>query len=448
MRGTTSTILAGVFLLTGLVAFVVVALVLAGFREAFVPKTAYQIRLALADGAEGLIVGSPIKVGGITKGRVTGLRLEPRPDDRSQMDIVAQVSIDSDIGLLRNAVAYLQRPLLGGSAWFNLPSLGTRGDPKSPLPEGEAAWLAAGQELRGEIAPPEVFAQAGYGPEQRQQLQDILRSAKAIGESGERLTVRLDRIAGEIEADIKRFVATANGVADDSKAVTADIRARVPEWSDRVGSVLKRADESSVTLKSAIEKGERFVDSVQEGWAGVRRQLDQFLGTANTLADRVNTDGYKRVMDAVDVARKGLDSGQRSLERVERLLADSEPGLRDSLASFRMASDQLALTVGEVRRAPWKLLYQPGRKELEQELVFDAARRYAEAAGDLNRATQVLAQMTSTLGTAESARSPEERARLQGALDRMAAALGAYDSVEREFLARLRAGGVAQPGAK
>lgn len=448
MRGATSNIVAGIFLLAGLAAFVVVALVLAGFRESFVAKTPYVIRLSLADGAEGLIVGSPVKVGGIPVGRVTGLKLEPSGGaDKSEMDILATVSVNADIHLLRNAVAYLQRPLLGGSAWFNLPSLGARGDATGPggVAAGDAGYLAAGEELKGVIAPPEILAQAGYGPEQRKQVQEIIKSAKAIAESGERLTTRLDRVAAELEGDVKRFVKTANESADDVKDVTGQFRARSPEWTKQVDSVLTRVDKSSATLAGSLEKADKFVDSVREGWAGWRGQVDTFIGTANTLAGKLNTDGYKRLTDALDAAKAGVEVGQRLLERGDRMLAEGEPAVRESLANLRMASDQLAMTLGEVRRAPWKLLYQPGRKELEQELVYDAARRYAEAASDLNRATQALAAIGGSLGKPEASRSAEEQAQVKRVLARLDETVKAYDEVEREFLRRLKAEGKAQP---
>ena len=41
----------------------------------------------------------------------------------------------------------------------------------------------------------------------------------------------------------------------------------------------------------------------------------------------------------------------------------------------------------EIRRSPWKVLYRPTEKELENELLYEATRSFAVAAADMKAAS-------------------------------------------------------------
>jgi len=53
-------------------------------------------------------------------------------------------------------------------------------------------------------------------------------------------------------------------------------------------------------------------------------------------------------------------------------------------------SDQLKLASIEIRRSPWRLLYTPTEKELETDNLYDAARSFALAAGDISTTADAL----------------------------------------------------------
>ena len=56
------------------------------------------------------------------------------------------------------------------------------------------------------------------------------------------------------------------------------------------------------------------------------------------------------------------------------------------ISNLKETSDHLKAAGKDIRRSPWRLLYQPSVEEAEQANVFDAARSFSEAATQLDDA--------------------------------------------------------------
>ena len=188
-------------------------------------------------------------------------------------------------------------------------------------------------------------------------------------------------------AELERILATAQAYLDENRP---DVRAAVEN------------------ARSITERGDDFLARVEGELADEAAAL---------LAD----------------GRAALDAGRDALERADELLAEQTPNLTRSLANFRLASDQLRETLLEVRRSPWRLLYRPDTRELEYELLYDAARSYAGAVSDLRAAGESLRALSAGGEDADAARDGTVEAltrRLEGAFER-------YEEAEALFLEAL-----------
>ena len=63
------------------------------------------------------------------------------------------------------------------------------------------------------------------------------------------------------------------------------------------------------------------------------------------------------------------------------------------LTDLREASSELKLSMIEIRRNPWRLLYQPTSEVVAHENLYDAARTFTIAAADLKVAGESLQQV-------------------------------------------------------
>ncbi len=391
---------AGLFVIISIAIAVAVIVALSGVLAKLEPTNPYTVRFELANGAAGLETDSPVRVGGRDVGRVSRIMFE-RDDSGELSGVLVQIAIDDDLVVHEGATAYLERPLLGSGAALNFESLGdhTRGD------------IPPGGMIPGATQVPQFMAQAGYGATQREQLQSTLARAHDFTEE---------------------FTAELDAIIKDVRAMTADARERSGGWFDRTDEIIEEIRSASAEIRQGVEEGRALVASLQDGVDDNRENIDRVIAnieSASARADelmlRVNEETIAMVEALLQDGRDGVADARAAINRVDGLVAEQTPAVRKSLANARLASDQLRLTMGEVRRAPWRLLHRPAERELEFELLYDAARAYASAVSDLRDASESLDRLS-----AESQDITPYAQSLSEAFER-------YQSAEERFLTLL-----------
>jgi ABC-type transporter Mla subunit MlaD len=387
---------AGAFVIATIAVAVSAILILAGVPEKLRPVHRYVVAFDLREGAAGLQLDSPVRIGGRDVGRVVGITFER--ENGNVAGVLVEIAVDEDITLYEGATAFLERPLLGAGGTLNFESLGDPGAP--PLPEGGV--------IPGEPQVPQFMAQAGYGASQREQLQNILAGA-------EDLTIKIDQ------------------AVEDMRVVIADARERSGDWFERADRIFTTASDAMEEIRGGVDDGRALIASLQEGVDENRPRVDQTIAnveaasaSAREAVDRFNEETLALADDLLRQGRAAAEEARETIVRVDREIAEQAPEIRKSIANARLASDQLRLTAGEVRRTPWRLLYRPSERELEFELLYDAARTYASAVSDLRAASESLEELRET-----DAAEPDRAARLAGQIE---TAFERYEAAERRFL--------------
>jgi hypothetical protein len=128
-----------------------------------------------------------------------------------------------------------------------------------------------------------------------------------------------------------------------------------------------------------------------------REEVDSFIANmqgfsedAKAISERVEGETIDKVHALLERGQEGIDTFASIMEDVQVELDAELPNVREMLANARLASQQLKLTMIEVRRSPWKVLYRPSPTELEHELLYEAARSFAVAASDLKAASDAM----------------------------------------------------------
>jgi ABC-type transporter Mla subunit MlaD len=366
---------AGVFVLLTLAIAVAITITLAGARELLTPAHIYVVRFSLAEGVAGLQPGAKVLVGGWERGTVRQVAYD---DPQMPTAIEVRIGIDPKLAVYTDAVAYLDRPLLGSRGTLNFVSLGGA--------EG-ATRLNEGDVLEGAIAAPDVLARAGYGPVQARQLQDIMARA-------DDLTQRFDRIVADIEEGVVPGIRQA---ATDVETLVADARERSGLWFDNIDTVTNNAVTVTEDARAGLDEARDLVAQFQEMVEANREAIDNTIAnaeeaseTVNDILDRAESETLAMVNGLLEDGRAGVNEARATIEKADTLLIEQTPEIRMALANARLATEQLRLTMGEVRRTPWRLLYRPNKKELEFELLYDATRSYASAVSDLRAASASL----------------------------------------------------------
>jgi ABC-type transporter Mla subunit MlaD len=368
------------------------------------------VRFSVGDGATGLERGSRVLVGGQPVGAVDGLEFQFDSEGRATF-VDVDVRVIRRIRFRQGSIAYLVSPLLGGSGIINFRST------------GDGAELGPTDIIEGRISPPTMLAQAGYGEEQKAQVQNIIRN---INEASEKI----------------------NTFMDDARVVSTDVRAKWPDWSARLDSITKNTDEMmakgpgiAASIEERLEKLKEIValakDYLTENRQNVKDGIQSFRNIGaegETFMARLNGELSDKAAGFLDAGKATLADGRAAIESVRSILDTETPNIRRIMANFRLASDQLTATTGEIRRSPWRLLYRPDTRELDYELLYDSARAYAAAISDLRSASETLKSVGGAGGDAAKAGALVEE------LDR---AFGRYRDAEAEFLRQLSARGEA-----
>ena len=146
--GYSNTVRAGAFLITAVVAALVVILTLSK-SAVFTSKTNYVVRFGMDDGVAGLDIGSEVRVSGLKVGRVTAIE-----QDFGNDRINVHVQVRADIRVREGAAVIRTQPLLGNYSWLNFSNLGTgkelgEGGTLDALPSGGLLATIVGPQNAG-----------------------------------------------------------------------------------------------------------------------------------------------------------------------------------------------------------------------------------------------------------------------------------------------------------
>lgn len=249
-------------------------------------------------------------------------------------------------------------------------------------------------------------------------------------------------ITGAVADKAGTTMENINAAAADVRTVASDAKARINEWTPKIDATLTNAqtftaniETSRKLLDTGLEKARDFIASVQETLNANRAHVDSIVKNADELVTKANTELYQRVLATLDEAQRGVRSFSMAGEAAGNLIDELSPEVRLAMANARLASDQLKLMMTEVRRNPWRLLYQPGAKELQRELVYDAARNYAQAVSDLRGASASLESLAGGMdGPSHGPLSDADKARLAEVQKGVLESFAKYKQAENKFL--------------
>lgn len=376
---TRNNLVAGLFLLVALVAGVVISVVVSDAHRSLVPRSEYIVRFTVTEGAPGLRKGAVVNLGGQPVGWVSSLSFHAPDNLTSGVDV--EIAILSNLVLYPNAVIHLERPLLGAVSTVNI---AWPGDASAGAP------LRPGTVIQGNIAPPAVLAQAGFGTDQIKQLRTILEQATEI-------TARINTFTQRLEETVEDDLTRIRGALDDITAITSDFRARSSDWTERIDAALEHTVKATERfgpiveeVEATIQDARRVMRSIEETIEANRGAVDRIIANAEEATTKLNEESVPLLNRSLVQASDGVAHFEEAGRKLNSLFIEQSPNIRRTLANLRLAADQFRLTSVEVRRNPWRLLYQPSTRELESELFYDAARSYAQAVSDLREASESL----------------------------------------------------------
>jgi len=425
-RSTRNNILAGFFVLFTLALGVFIVILVSNLWDRLGDKATYLVSFTLLDGAEGLDEGSVVKVGGKQVGHVTKTRFVFDETTNEPLGLEVEIAIDAKVRLYEDADVQLQRPLLGTSSSINISPLPMY-RPDGVVPSGPPRLLNEGGRLYGRLGAPGFLSPSDYA-----KIQGII--------------AQVDRIVGDIEPRIGPIMDDAHASVANIRAITDDARTRWDGWSTGADSIVKRIEEGAQRIPGIVEsvehgtqQGRDIIASAQQIIDVNRPKIDEAIESVREFTRKVQGEAYDKFIAALDSGQQGLDSFASAAARADELITTKSPELQETITAAMLAAQQLKLATIEVRAAPWRLLYQPSKKELENELLYNSVRAYSETVTQLRAASEALRI------TAERASAPGgeriDQATIDGLTQRLKATFEQYQQAEKAFMDRWVADG-------
>lgn len=404
-------ILAGLFLLGSVALAIAVAFSLTNIIDRFIPSNKFTVRFKMSEGAPGLKPDSQVTLGGQKIGTVTSVGFD---DDATH--VLVGIRIAAAHPIHQNAIIGLERPLLGSQSWINISNVGS----------GEKT-LETGAIIDGRPAGG-FLAQFGL-------TQDDVRK---IFDSAQDTITSVNEL-------VKANRPKIDGIVDDVSTITKSTREQWPKWSKDFDVTLTNVADFSKQLSPMADNFNGKVDSFGKLLGNVNEVIDenrpnikQITTDASAIASTLRTD----TIPSVDNIAKS----------VENWCVTELPELRRSVANLRLMTEQAKRAVVEIRAQPWRLFFQPSKKELETDVLFWAASAYADAVSDLRAASEGMQQTLALAKTAPAGTGPSATL-LEAQYKLLQDSMQVYKKAEQDLLdvLILRAGnkpsGPAQPAA-
>lgn len=389
------------------------------------PTKDVVFRFSLAQGAPGIKKGSPVLLGGQDVGSVVNVGfLGDSGATPRGVDVLAKVR--EDVPLYQDATVFLERPLLGSLSSIGITAVGTSPadraasptPPPAPTVPPPSKLAPDAMVLLGGIAPPAALQQAGFGPEQAKKIEQIINDVSGAA----------SRVSSFVEKNEPKIDALVSSAQD----TITGVQKSVPDWSKRVDSVLARADKASEGFEPAVEDVRGVIRRVDNLVERNEPRVDSILTGADRVVARFDSETMAKFESAIAQAETVFKKLDASAVRINDFLAADIPGMRNTLANLRLASDQIKLTTIDLREQPWRILYEPSTKELENQAFYDAARTYATAVSDLRAASEALQSTLAAPGATNA-----DLANVHQMTEDLAQAFQKYRDAERGLLKRM-----------
>jgi len=403
-------VMAGLFLVGSLLLAVVISFILGDLKDTLLtPSTKYVLRYTLQDGAVGLKPGSEVTLGGQKIGRVVSI--EPSFDESEIADaLLVNITVNSKIRFFPDAKAGLVTPLIGSISTINFAGVGT---------PGSGQVLDAGAELEGQMAPG-LLTQAGIDSE-------VISNIKKI-------IARIESVSAEIEPDI---TSTARSVRE----ITDKVNSRMDTWDQHVTSILEdidlAADEARPLLQDAqrgVADARSLIGAVQVRIDANREKIDRSLTNVQAITERARFETIDKINTVLNKGSVAVESFTALGDEANLILAREGPEIHRTVTNVRKISEQGNLMVGELRAQPWRLLKPPSKDDLAKEPLYNAARSYAEAVGDLRAASEALESVIAQVESDGRSAALIDPQTVLGMTSSVESAFERYQNAEQELL--------------
>jgi len=365
MRKTRNEVAVGMTVLAVLVLATYIIVMLADWSSLGVAQQKITVKVHYKVGLKGLQVGSPVHLGGVKIGNVTDTqirRLGPGATDPNEVYVFFTMKMPQQYQLRSDCVLAPKSNLLGGETLLVVEDLGGEGEIVS---DGQTVELALADDTM-----------------------EAIKREFNINDPNSLLS-RMKSDIPAISGAIQQTLAKVDLALDVAVSALREFSPKDPN------SLLARAKDDVLAITGQMRSSLSKADSALDSARAALREFDP--NDPNSLLARAKIDVLGitgRMQLTLGKVDSALDNARAALKNLRQYTGDER--IDRIIGNINEVTVNLKLTSQEVRRAPWKLLHRPKKKESEMQALVDSAGAFAAAAERLDSAALRLHRLTTT----------------------------------------------------
>ncbi len=376
---------AGVFMLLSIMLILVLIVAIKGFARVFEPVQVRAARFSLRDDLGGLQVGDNLRVAGFTVGEIQSIRLitnVKKPFVRVTFTMPKKYT-------LRTGAQVVIGGTITGTSWLNFESLGS-GKPLPPdyvltgRPSGISHALATVASLAPQIKAMVTQVRTTTVPLINADLTKLGATADSIRTAATSASGVLQSVHGEIKPVVAKYDAAADKTA---------------YAMDQAGKLLHSGRKGAVVNINAVT-------------ADIKKAIPALLAKAQSDLNQVHAT---------------FTNSTALTQQAKSLLTQNQDRINSIIRALHGASVNLKVFAVEIRHSPWRLLYKPSKKDINNVEIYDAVREFDQAARHLQHAADVLK------ASAVNPQTPAQQAQLHQLMRKLNTTFSQFQQVETKF---------------
>ncbi len=343
--------------------------------------------------------GGEVACGGKIVGSIESHELREMQDGQSGKKLlysVVTITVDSSIGLRQDCRIIPEALLLGGVGKLTILDRGI-GQPVEPdqMIDGEpvADFGSITRRLGGQLDPKDPTSLLAMvksqldGTEPRSLLGKILTALNDINAVTE--SIRHEFNPKEKAVLIAKLHSILDHINDTTQLLRNEADSSVDEaMVGKLHETLDTLNRGLIIVVGMLEDNREPITATVEHIRETSRILEQQIATQ--LAQQLDVSEPASLLAKVHVSIDRLAGALEDIRTITGVARETIVLNREQLArmigNLKETSDHLKAAGKDIRRNPWRLLYQPTLDEQAQANVFDAARAFSEAATRLDDA--------------------------------------------------------------
>ncbi len=407
-------LLVGLTVFVSLACAVYIIILLGDWSQLTTPQKNITVKMPYQTGLKGLTAGSPIYLGGTKIGLVndTGIELPDKQTNDSEIMVHFTMMFPERFPLKKDCILKADSNLLGGQSSLVIKSLGKTGD---IVTNGQTIELAFESSLEDSM--------------------EMLGKEFDMNDPSSLLA----RIKTELNRE------NENSLLTQLAGTAVNLRLLTEQLKNKTSS----ADGSLVTkLDKAINKLNATLENVQQLVKENRSDIKETVTSLKTTAQAIEKDlpdiltkvkpTLTKIDGLMDNAKISLDNIKQASQTARDIFNVNRESIDETISNLHQISSNLKLTSEEVRRAPWKLLYEPTNKEIHFQNVVDATSSFVAAAENLNNTTIRINALLESAKQKPNQSSTLDHETLNKMLDELSNSFKKYKDAEKAFWKELK----------